>query len=207
MVSITFLKQKVFCNTRKCIFDAGLINCDVPQGSILGPLLFLIYINNLPQALNETGSYLYVNDTCIFYLDKDVEKIEKVLNKEFLSLCEWFIGNNLSIHFGDDEAKTIFFSQMKSPTKLSISYGDYWLKQHNTVEYLGCYLDSNLNGESMAHRVLKKINANLIFLWRQSNYLNYSSGRLLCNALIQPYFDYGCTSWYSPLSKALKTKS
>ena len=83
---------------------------------------------------------------------------------------------------------------MKSPTKLSISYGDYCLKQHNTVEYLGCYLDSNLNGESMAHRVLKKKNVNLIFLWRQSNCLSYSSGRLLCNALIQPYFDYGCTS-------------
>ena len=47
---------------------------------------------------------------------------------------------------------------------LCISYGDYSLKQHNTVEYLGCYLDSNLNGESMARRVLKKINPKLNFL-------------------------------------------
>ena len=75
---------------------------------------------------------------------------------------------------------------MKSPPTLNISYGGYSLKQHNTVEYLGCYLDSNLNGESMARRVLKKINTKLNFLWRQSNYLNYSSKRLLCNALIQP---------------------
>ena len=95
---------------------------------------------------------------------------------------------------------------MKSPPKVSISYGDYSLKQHNTVEYLGCYLDSNLNGESMARRVLKKINTKLNFLWRQSNYWNYSLRRLLCNALIQPHFDYGCTSWYPLLSKALKTK-
>ena len=58
----------------------------------------------------------------------------------------------------------------------------------------------------MARRVLKKINTKLNFLWRQSNYLNYSSRRLLCNALIQPHFDYGCTSWYPLLSKALKTK-
>ena len=94
---------------------------------------------------------------------------------------------------------------MKSPPKLNI-YGDYSLKQHNTVEYLGCYLDSYLNGESMARRVLEKINTKLNFLWRQSNYLNYSSRRLLCNALIQPHFDCGCTSWYPLLSKALKTK-
>ena len=45
---------------------------------------------------------------------------------------------------------------MKSPPKLSISYEDYSLKQYNTAEYLGCYLDFNLNGELMAHRVLKK---------------------------------------------------
>ena len=98
---------------------------------------------------------------------KDVEKIEKVLNKEFSSLCEWFIDNNLSIHFGDDKTKTIFFSRNKSPSKLSISYGNYSLKQHNTVEHLGCYLDSN--GESMARRVLKKIYTKLNFLWKQSN--------------------------------------
>ena len=58
----------------------------------------------------------------------------------------------------------------------------------------------------MARRVLKKINTNLNFLCRQSNYLNYSSRRLLRNALIQPNFDYGCTSWCALLSKALKTK-
>ena len=90
------------------------------------------------------------------------------------------IDNKLSIHFGDDKRKTIFFSRMKSPQELSASYGDYSLKQHNTVEYLRCYLDSNLNGKSMACRVLKKINTKLNFLWRQSNYLNYSSRRLLC---------------------------
>ena len=72
---------------------------------------------------------------------------------------------------------------------------DYSLKQHKTVEYLGCYLDSDINGESMARRVLKKINAKLNLLLRQSNYLNYSSRRLLYNVLIQTNFDYGCTSW------------
>ena len=55
---------------------------------------------------------------------------------------------------------------MECPPKLSISYRDYTLKQQNTVEYLGCYLDYNLNGESMVRRVLKKINTKLNLLWR-----------------------------------------
>ena len=79
------------------------------------------------------------------------------------------------------------------------------MKQPNTVEYLACYLNSSLSGELMARRVLKKINTKLNFSWKQSNYLSYSSRTLLCNALIQPHFDYGSISWYPVLSKALKT--
>ena len=72
---------------------------------------------------------------------------------------------------------------------------DYSLKQHKTVEYLGCCLDSDLNGESMSGRVLKKFNTKLNLLLRQSNYWNYSSRRLFYNALILAHFDYGWTSW------------
>ena len=122
MVSFISLKQKVFCDTRKCIFRC--------------------WTNRLWCS---TRIYLRVAPLPnIFYQDKDVEKIEKILNKEFSSLCEWFIDNKLSIHFGDYKAKTIFFSRMKISPKLSISYEEYSLKQHNNVKYLGCYLDSNL---------------------------------------------------------------
>ena len=61
--------------------------------------------------------------------------------------------------------------------------GDYSLKQHSTVEYLGCYLNSDGNEESMACRILKKINTKLNVLWRPSNCLDYSSRRLLYNPL------------------------
>ena len=94
----------------------------------------------------------------------------------------------------------------EKPTKTKHIIWRLIFKQHNTVECLGCYLDSNLYGESMAFIVLKKINIKLLFLWRQCNYLNYSYRRLVCNALVQPHFDYGCTSWYPLLSKVLKTK-
>ena len=57
----------------------------------------------------------------VFYQDKDVEKIKKVLNQQFFAFIEWFIDNKISIHFWGDKAKTIFFSRMKSLPKLSIS--------------------------------------------------------------------------------------
>ena len=88
---------------------------------------------------------------------------------------------------------------------MNVSSVDYSLKQHNTAENPGCYLDSTHDGGSMTHKVLRKINARVNFLFRQNNYLNYCSKRLLCNTLI-PYFDYGCRSWHPLLSKALKAK-
>ena len=96
---------------------------------VLGPLLLLLtYINNLPQPLNEAESYLYADHTFIFYQDKDVGKIDKILNKELPPLSEWFISNKLLVHFWDNKTKGIFSLERKAQPKLNISYGNYSLK-------------------------------------------------------------------------------
>ena len=112
----------------------------------------------------------------------------------------------MSIHFGEDKTKSILFTRSKTPEKLNISFQYHSIRQYNCVEYLGCFLDYNLNGEAMARKILKKINDKLKFLYRQADFLNPSCKRLLCNALIQPYFDYDCTSWYPLLNKAFKKR-
>ena len=67
-------------------------------------------------------------------------------------------------------------------------------------------MDCNLSGEEMATAVLKKINSKLKFLYRKQNFLSKSLRRLLCNALIQPHFDYACQAWFPNLSKSLLMK-
>ena len=136
--------------------EGGTLKYGVPLGSIVGLLLFLLYVNDLLQSLSDAGSYLYADDTCIFYQHGDVNEIENVLNKEFSSLCQWVIDNRQSIHFGEDKTKLILFSKTRGLRQINISFAGHSIKQNETVEYLGCQLDSKLSGEAMASKVLKK---------------------------------------------------
>ena len=77
-------------------------------------------VNDLPQSLSESGSYLYIDHSCIFYQDKVIYKIEDNLNKECLTLCKWFVDNKLSIHFGVDKTNSILFSKIKRSSKLNM---------------------------------------------------------------------------------------
>ena len=82
------------------------------MGSILGPLLFQIYVNDVPQAILST-LLLYADDSCILYQHKDVVKIGKRLKEDFENLCNWFVDNILSIHFGEDQTKSILFASKR----------------------------------------------------------------------------------------------
>ena len=156
-----------------------------------------------PVDLNHT------DDTCLFFVGKDSKIIGDQLNKDFNSLCEWFIDNKLSIHFGEEKTKSILFGTkqlLHKAKSLNIRYGDTEIKQHTKVTYLGCILDNDLSGESMVTKVLSLINGRLKFLYRKQKFFNYSLRRLLCNALIQPHYDYACSAWYPSLNKRLLKK-
>ena len=81
----------------------------LPQGSILGPLLFLIYVNNRSETV-KCYFFLYVNDSCSVCQHKDINEIEKQLNANFLNICDWFVDNKLVIHFGEEKRKSIYFT-------------------------------------------------------------------------------------------------
>ena len=106
---------------------------------------------------------LQTTQVSLVNINKDVAEIENVLNKEFANVCDWFVDNKLSIHFGEDKTKCILFSRDKNLPELNIPYNNNGIKQYRMVEYLGCCLDSSLSGESMSMKSLRKINTELQF--------------------------------------------
>ena len=139
--------------------NSGKQTCGVPQGSILGPLLFLLYINDMQQASDST-ILLYADDSCIISQHKNVQDIERQLNKDFSNVCTWFIDNKLSIHLGKEKTKCILFSpkqKKKEEKKLDIFHNDLKIQQYSSVTYLGCILDESMSGDQMALQVIKKI--------------------------------------------------
>ena len=77
-------------NIKNKYSSTAKIECGVPQGSILGQVLFLLYVNDIKQAV-DCDLFLYADDSCLVYQHKDVSKIEQILNKNFLNICDWFV--------------------------------------------------------------------------------------------------------------------
>ena len=118
----------------------------MPHSSILGPLLFLTYVNDMSQTV-KSNLFLYVEDSCLTYQHRDVNEIEKQLNKDFENVCDWFVDNKLSIHFGEDKTESVLFAskrKIKSARKLNVKYKNIKIKQHLQVTYLGCVLDETV---------------------------------------------------------------
>ena len=163
----------------------------------------------MPQSVN-SNLFLYADDSCFMFQHKELEEIEKVLNNDFGNICDWFVDNKLSIHFGEDKTKSILFpsqnySNVKSKIlkKPNIRYQDIEIKQHSQVTYLGCVMDETVSGEPIGLKVLNKINDKLKSLYRKYSFLTPGLRRMLCNALIQPHFDYACSAWYRNLNANL----
>ena len=107
------------------------------------------------------------------------------------------------------KTKSILFTpkrKIKKLQNLEIIYNNIRIKQHYRVTYLGCILEETMYGESMANKVISNVNERLKFLHRKNKYLTPNLRGLLCNASIQPRFDYACSVWYPNLSKKLKNR-
>ena len=104
--------------------------------------------------------FLYADDSYLVFHGKDVIEIEKQLKGNFTKICQWFVDNRISIHFGKDKTTSIIFAskrKIQKVPKLNISCKNIKIKQHSKVTYLGCILDGTISEESMALKVINKL--------------------------------------------------
>ena len=113
---LTDRKQYVFYKGKSS--DLKSISCGVPQGSVLGPLLFLIYINDLPNISVHLKFFLFADDTNIYFESDDLIKLEKTVNKELQKLYLWLNVNHLSLNV--TKTNFIIFHPYNKPPKKSI---------------------------------------------------------------------------------------
>lgn len=180
------------------------VSCGVPQGSLLGPLLFLIYSNDMKAAVN-CKLLLYADDSVLMVSDKDPEVVSKLLGDEMLNCYNWMIDNRLAMHAGKTEL-ILFASKrkLKKVQNFHVNFQNFKIYGQNSVKYLGVLLDNDLSGKSMVESTIKKAASRLKFLFRQGKYLNLKCRKLLGSALVQSHLDYCCSSWYYGLTKKLQ---
>ena len=180
--------------------------CGVPQGSILGPLLFLIYVNDM-SAVVKNKLLLYADDSGILVSGKSRADIEHALEEDLHLVSQWLVDNKLSLHLGKTESILFGSKQRIGPNKsLVIKCNGTEINSTSSVKYLGATIDQFLSFDAMARSVLQKANARLKFLYRKKEFLTQHTMKLLVMSLIQCHFDYCCTIWYPGLTQMLKNK-
>ena len=123
------------------------LKCGVPQGSILGPLFFIIFVNDMFNVL-------YAEDTCIYISGSDINALFDVLNIELASLLEWLNANRLTV---DKTFYMLFHRKRIKIDNLKLTIGQGTLKQTSQCKYLGLIIDNKLNWAAHIAHVKSKI--------------------------------------------------
>jgi len=173
------------------------INCGVPQGSVLGPLLFLIYINDLPNISKKLTFFLFADDTNIFYESKSELHLEKTVNKELKKLYTWLVVNRLALNI--DKTKFIIFHPYNKPKKQNINLriNKKPINRANNIKYLGIILDSTLSWIDHIDKISNKMKRALGLMYKIRPYVFSKTLLTLYYSLIYPHIIYGIEVWGS----------
>ena len=120
------------------------VKCEVPQGSILGPLLFLIYINNLSSASKALDFILFADDTNIFFSHSNLESLSLIVNSELNRLTDWFRANKLSVNIKLSNFMIFRPRQKRQTLDIKVYLSNQEIHQVNETVFLDVVLDEHL---------------------------------------------------------------
>jgi hypothetical protein len=192
-----FKNRKHFVQFGKIKSSEAITRCGVPQGSILGPLFFILYINDIPNSVRSVELLLFADDTSIYYSHNDPNVLARVMNDALQNVDQWMRANKLSINT-DKTNYVIFKSRQKKITSdISLTFEGISLARKQQVKFLGIYLDENLSWKSHINHVCKKISKSIGIIFRARLHLSPETKLLLYYTLIYPYLNYCNIIWSS----------
>ena len=174
------------------------VTCGVPQGSMLGPLLFIIYTNDLPNALLHSKCILFADDTTVYHTSNDIKTLRENIEYDMTSLSDWFRANKLSLNV----LKTNFVLFAPKHKSLindvsSIRIGDEIIPRVNHAKFLGIYIDELLEWGYHIDHIIKKIANGIYAINAAKRYLSVENLKSLYFSFVQSYLSYGAIIWSS----------
>lgn len=150
----------------------------VPQGLVLGPLLFTLFINDLPDCLRSAQAIMYANDTAILVRSKSLLDAECIINSELENVHKWFVSNKLTLNMS--KTKYILF---RSPYKarntipIAVRIRDTEINRVETISYLGVILDEPLNWRPHIDNLRKKLSYACFILAKCRRHFDFQTMR------------------------------
>ena len=184
------------------------VNCGVPQGSILGPLLFLLYVNDLCKASRVLEPIMFADDTNLFFSHSNIKELFNVMNHELNNIQLWFNANKLSLNVA--KTKYSFFHSLSHQDRIplhlpKLKINHQSIKRETAIQFLGVLLDENLTWRSHISCIENKISKNLGILYKAREIVNKKCMKQLYFSFIHSYLSYGCIAWASTNKTKLKT--
>lgn len=178
------------------------VKMGVPQGSILGPLLFLLYINDLPLLSSDMTCLSYADDTAIIFKSKDLYTLQTTVNMRLALINDWFNANYLTLNAS--KTYTQLYTTRFSSFKLDIHLSDKPIEEKENVKYLGIFIDKSLKFNKHIHYISTIVSRNIGIISRVRHCLDTKITHLLYNTLILPYLNYCCIIWGSNYDSQLQ---
>ena len=169
------------------------VQSGVPQGSVLGPLLFLLYINDLPDYIHNNSTVRLFADDCVLYrpinTSEDTTKLQEDLEALQLWEKDWLM------EFHPQKCQVLHITNKKNPLKQPYNIHGHVLEIVETAKYLGVNIHNRLNWNYHINQVAKKANNTRAFLQRNLHQCPRKTKDLCYKTLVRPLMEYGCVIW------------
>jgi hypothetical protein len=183
--------------SEECNIDFG-----TPQGSVLGPLLYIILTNDMPKCLKFCNSVIFADDTTIFISGKNLRFLYRKLNEDLKRINNWFDSNLLTLNV--EKSNYILFKTINKRVNYNgkVEIGGKEIKKVTNVKFLGVFLDEHLNWNLQVKHILAKLSVGNYSLNMAKNILPVYAKCLLYLSNIQSHIIYALSSWGSMISQA-----